>query len=132
MLVPRARVHPGRLLLRRKAKEGVDQEEALFCAGSLKEEVVVAAVAESMRTQHALPGGVVCPDKDAEVANGIQLVCLRQSRQPRVAHPVGDRLLLPNLLGGLDLSESSDVDFSAPVLERLSLVSIPESYSPIV
>nr|VZI41446.1 unnamed protein product [Spirometra erinaceieuropaei] len=81
MLAPRARVHPGRLLLRRKAKEGVDQEEALFCAGSLKEEVVVAAVAESMRTQHALPGGVVCPDKDTEVANSIQLVCLRQSRQ---------------------------------------------------
>nr|VZI51192.1 unnamed protein product [Spirometra erinaceieuropaei] len=61
-------VHTGGLLPRRQAEEDVDQDEAVFIAGSQEEEEVTAvAVGDSVRTQQSSPGSMVCADADVEV-----------------------------------------------------------------
>ncbi|VDM04887.1 unnamed protein product [Schistocephalus solidus] len=70
--------YPGCLLPRRNA-EGVDQQEAMSRAGLQKIEAVIVTAAETMGTEHSLPGNVVCPDTGVEVTKVNLLVRPRQN-----------------------------------------------------
>ncbi|VDL99398.1 unnamed protein product [Schistocephalus solidus] len=64
---PRPRVHPHDLLTRRKAEEGVGQQEPVFCTGSQKKEAVNITATETVGTQNSLPGSMVRPEVGVEV-----------------------------------------------------------------
>ncbi|VDL89059.1 unnamed protein product [Schistocephalus solidus] len=67
MPAPRPRVHLRGLLPRRKAEEGVGQQETVFHTRAQKKEAFIVAATETVGTQHALPGSVVRPDAGIEV-----------------------------------------------------------------
>ncbi|VDL90146.1 unnamed protein product [Schistocephalus solidus] len=64
---PRPMVHPRGLLPRRKAEEGVGQQETVFRTRAQKKEAVIVTATETVGTQHSLPGSVVRPGADIEV-----------------------------------------------------------------
>ncbi|BHF73447.1 hypothetical protein SprV_0401652800 [Sparganum proliferum] len=80
----RADVQAYCLLPRRKAAEGIDQEEAAFCAGSQNAEATLLSVVDSEGTQHFLTGYVVCFNAVLEVTKDNQLVCLQHCCQEGV------------------------------------------------
>ncbi|VDL94464.1 unnamed protein product [Schistocephalus solidus] len=81
LLAPLPRVHSRGLPPRRKAEEGVGQQETEFRTRSQKEETVILTATETMGTQHSLPGSVVRSDAGFEVTKDNKLVHLRQSHQ---------------------------------------------------
>ncbi|VDM04283.1 unnamed protein product [Schistocephalus solidus] len=80
----RPRVHPRGLLPRRKAEEGVGQQETVFPTRAQKKEAVIFAATETVGTQHSLPGSVVRPDAGIEVTKDNLLFLFRHSRQQGV------------------------------------------------
>ncbi|VDL89921.1 unnamed protein product [Schistocephalus solidus] len=85
---PRSGVHPRGFVPRRKAEEGVGQQETVFRACSQKEVDVVTGT-ETVGAHHSLPGSVVYPDVGVEVGNDDPFVRLRH--RYRVALPLGGR-----------------------------------------
>ncbi|VDL90966.1 unnamed protein product [Schistocephalus solidus] len=77
---PRPMVHPHGLLPRRKVEEGVGQQETVFRTRAQKKEAVIVTAAETVETQHSLPGSVVRPDAGDEVTKDNSLVLFRHSR----------------------------------------------------
>ncbi|VDL94022.1 unnamed protein product [Schistocephalus solidus] len=66
--MPRPRVHPRGLIPRRKAEEGVGQQETVFSTGSQKKKkAVIVTTTETVDTRLFLPGSVVHPDAVVEV-----------------------------------------------------------------
>nr|VZI44874.1 unnamed protein product [Spirometra erinaceieuropaei] len=78
------RVYPGHLLPRRKAEEGVGQDEAELCAGSQVKHTIVIKAPESVGTQHSSPGNTVSINADLEVTEDNQLTHLRHRLQEGV------------------------------------------------
>ncbi|BHF58053.1 hypothetical protein SprV_0100100200 [Sparganum proliferum] len=81
MSAPRSWVHPGCIVPRRKAGEGVGEKKAVLSAGSQKEEAVVVTAADPVGTQHFHLDSVVCPDADTKVNNDNELVRLQYNHQ---------------------------------------------------
>nr|VZI40080.1 unnamed protein product [Spirometra erinaceieuropaei] len=84
VLLTRPRMPPGGLLSLRRTKEGVRQDEAVFCAGAEKQQTIVVGAAETVGTEHSSPGSMVCAGAGVEVTKDNQLVRLRHSRQEGV------------------------------------------------
>ncbi|VDM01370.1 unnamed protein product [Schistocephalus solidus] len=102
---PRPRVYPRGLLLRRKSKEGVDQQETVFRTGLQKKEAVIVTATETVGTQHSLPGSVFCPDAGVEVTKDKQLI----SGGSSVDHwyPAADRADVPRCRSGCQRRHSA-------------------------
>ncbi|VDM01294.1 unnamed protein product [Schistocephalus solidus] len=75
---PRPRVHPRGVLPRRKAEEGVGQQETVFRTRAQKKEAVIVTATVTVGTQPSLPGSVVCPDAGIEVNEKIGLITIPQ------------------------------------------------------
>ncbi|VDM02270.1 unnamed protein product [Schistocephalus solidus] len=67
LLALRLRVHPRGLLPRRKAEEGVGQQETVFRTRSQKMETIIVTATETVGTQYYLPGSVVLPNAGVEM-----------------------------------------------------------------
>nr|VZI28667.1 unnamed protein product [Spirometra erinaceieuropaei] len=80
----RPRMHPCGPLSLRQTEERVRQDEAVFCAGSEKQQAVAVAAAETTGTQHSSPGKMVYADAGVEVTKDNQLVRLRHGQQEGV------------------------------------------------
>ncbi|BHF81452.1 hypothetical protein SprV_0702458200 [Sparganum proliferum] len=80
----RPRMPLGGLLSLRQTEERVRQDAAVFCAGAVEEQAVVAAEAETIMAQHSSPGKMLYSDAGVEVTKHNQLVRLRHGRQEGV------------------------------------------------
>ncbi|VDL92140.1 unnamed protein product [Schistocephalus solidus] len=70
--VPRPRVHPRGLVLRRKAEEDVGQQETVFGTHSQKKVAFMVTAIETMGTQRSLPGSVVYHKLGIEVTSRLR------------------------------------------------------------
>uniref|UniRef100_A0A183SCF6 Gamma-glutamyltransferase n=1 Tax=Schistocephalus solidus TaxID=70667 RepID=A0A183SCF6_SCHSO len=67
MPAPQPNMHPRELLPRRKAEEGVCQQETVFRTRTQMKGAGIVLATVTVGTQHSLPGSVVRPDAGVEV-----------------------------------------------------------------
>ncbi|VDL94817.1 unnamed protein product [Schistocephalus solidus] len=122
----RPRVHPRDLFPRRKAEEGVDQQETVFRTRAQKKEAVIVTATETVGTQHSLPGSVVPNQSQLKlIALPFRRWDLLTSRAAIYSvHPPTDGGLWKCLLEISPLVSSSDVTIPSPELACFARVFV--------